>query len=182
MFQIVIFVLGTLGLVFVSRKSIHKPGTHGFYRFFAWELMLLLYVLNLPVWDVDIDATHQIIAGVFFMISLFLVAVGVLQLLLMGKPDEKRDDVPMLHFEKTTVLVTSGIYRYIRHPIYGSLFFLCWGFFFKCPSLVGAALALMSSAFLIATARVEEVECIRFFGESYRDYMKRSKMLVPFIL
>lgn len=174
--------MGTLGLVFVSRKSILKPGTHGFYRFFAWELMLLLYVLNIPVWYVDIDATHQIIAGVFFMVSLFLIVVGVLQLLLMGKPDEKRDDVPMLHFEKTTVLVTSGIYRYIRHPIYGSLFFLCWGFFFKYPSLLGAVLAFMSSAFLVATARVEEAESIRFFGESYRDYMKRSKMLVPFIL
>ncbi|MGV3581810.1 MAG: methyltransferase family protein [Methylophilus sp.] len=182
MFQIAIFVMGSLGLVFVSRKSIRKPGTHGFYRFFAWELMLLLYVLNLPVWDVDIDATHQVVAGIFFMISLFLVVVGVLQLFLMGKPDEKRDDVPMFHFEKTTVLVTSGIYRYIRHPIYGSLFFLCWGFFFKYPSLVGVVLALMSSVFLVATARVEEVECIRFFGESYRDYMKRSKMLVPFIL
>jgi protein-S-isoprenylcysteine O-methyltransferase Ste14 len=174
--------MGSLGLLFVSRKSIHKPGTHGFYRLFAWELILLLYVLNMHAWYVDIDATHQVIAGVFFMFSLFLVVVGALQLLLMGKPDEKRDDVPMLHFEKTTVLVTSGIYRYIRHPIYGSLFFLCWGFFFKSPSLVGVVLGLMCSAFLVATARVEEAECVRFFGESYRDYMKRSKMLVPFIL
>jgi protein-S-isoprenylcysteine O-methyltransferase Ste14 len=181
-FQIIIFVIGTLGLVFVSRNSIRQPGTHGFYRFFAWELMLLLYVLNIHAWYVDIDATHQVVAGIFFMVSLFLILVGALQLFLMGKPDDKRNDVPMLHFEKTTVLVTSGIYRYIRHPIYGSLFFLCWGFFFKCPTWLGFVVALLASIFLVATARVEEVECIRFFGESYRDYMKRSKMLVPFIL
>ncbi|MFW5432310.1 MAG: methyltransferase family protein [Methylophilaceae bacterium] len=182
MLQTLTFIFGTLGLLLVSRKSILKPGTHGFYRFFAWELMLLLFVLNMQAWDLDIGMPHQVFASVFFMISLFLIVVGALQLLFMGKPDDSRDDVPMLHFEKTTVLVTNGIYRYIRHPIYGSLFFLCWGFFFKSPSIIGGVIALVASGFLVATARVEELENIRFFGEAYRDYMKRSKMLVPFIL
>lgn len=182
MLQILTFIFGTLGLLLVSRKSIHKPGTHGFYRFFAWELMLLLFVLNMQVWDLGIGAPHQAFASAFFMVSLFLVVVGALQLLFMGKPDDNRDDVPMLHFEKTTVLVTTGIYRYIRHPIYGSLFFLCWGFFFKSPSIIGGVIALAASGFLVATARVEELENIGFFGDEYRDYMKRSKMLVPFIL
>lgn len=179
--QGIILLVGTLFFSMVSFQSISKPGTHGYYRFFAWEFMLVLYVLNLPAWHQEIEALHQVVAGVFFMISLFLIVTGAIQLRLFGKPDDKRNDVPMLHFEKTTVLVTTGIYQYIRHPIYGSLFFLCWGFFFKKPSIIGGVIAVLASLFLLLAARVEENECLRFFGDQYRDYMKRSKILIPFI-
>lgn len=143
--------------------------------------MLLLFTLNMRTWYVDTNAPNQTIASLLFVTSLLLVIWGVAQLHLLGKPDNQRNDVPMLGFEKTTTLVTTGIYRHIRHPIYGSLFFLCWGFYFKNPSFAGGALAVVASGFLAATARVEENENIRYFGETYREYMKRSKMLVPFI-
>lgn len=179
--QGLVLLIGTMVFTVVSHQSIRQPGTHGYYRFFAWELMLLLYVLNMPAWYQEIDALHQVIAGGFFMVSLFMVVTGAIQLLLFGKPNNQRNDVPMLHFEKTTVLVQTGIYRYIRHPIYGSLFFLCWGFFFKDPSMTGIGIAIVASTFLMLAACVEEIECIRFFGDQYRDYIKQSKMLIPFI-
>jgi protein-S-isoprenylcysteine O-methyltransferase Ste14 len=179
--QGVVLLIGTLLLTVVSHQSIRQPGTHGYYRFFAWELMLLLYVLNMPAWYLEIDGLHQVIAGVFFMISLFMIVTGAIQLRMFGKPNNQRNDVPMLHFEKTTVLVTTGIYRYIRHPIYGSLFFLCWGFFFKDPSIIGLGIAMVASVFLMLAAKVEEVESMRFFGNKYTEYMQHSKMLIPFI-
>jgi len=179
--QGVVLILGTLGLTLVSLKSISKPGTHGFYRFFAWELILLLYVLNMPVWDKDIDSVHQLAAEGFFIVSLLMVVTGVLQLRLFGEPDNNRNEVPMVHFEKTTVLVTTGVYRYIRHPLYGSLFFLCWGFFCKNPSIAGGGIAVVASVFLMLAARAEEAESVRFFGNQYQEYMSRSKMLIPFI-
>lgn len=179
--QGIILIIGTLFLSIVSRQSIRQPGTHGYYRFFAWEFMLLLYVLNLPTWYDDVEAFHQILATLFFMVSFFMILTGALQLRMFGKPDSKRDDVPMLHFEKTTILVTTGIYQYIRHPIYGSLFFLCWGFFFKNPSLLGAVIASLASIFLMLTIRVEEKENVKFFGNQYLDYMNHTKRLIPFI-
>jgi len=179
---ITVFAAVTLALVLVSRNSLFKPGVHGFYRFFAWECMLGLFVLNMPGWYDTPDAPRQTVSGVLFFLSLLLVLSAVAQLLRMGKLDAKRDDVPMLAFEKTTTLVTDGIYRYIRHPMYVSLFLLCWGFFFKQPSLAGGVLAVVASLFLLATSRVEEKENLGYFGETYREYMKRTKMFVPFIL
>ncbi len=180
--EIIIFVVISLGLALVSRASLLKPGAHGFYRFFAWELMAALFVMDLRVWYLDVESPHQVFAGVLFLTSLLLALSGYALLTLSGKPDASRNDVPMIGFEKTTALVTKGIYRYIRHPIYASLFFLCWGFFFKHPSWLGVIIALAASGFLLATARVEEQENINYFGDEYRDYMKRSKMFVPFIL
>jgi protein-S-isoprenylcysteine O-methyltransferase Ste14 len=87
----------------------------------------------------------------------------------------------LVAFEKTTALVTTGAYSYIRHPLYSSLLFLAWGIFFKDPSWLGGLLALGATLFLVATARVEEAENLRFFGEAYREYMKQTGMFVPFL-
>jgi len=35
-------------LLYVSRKSLFLPRSHGFWRFFAWESILALLLLNLP--------------------------------------------------------------------------------------------------------------------------------------
>jgi len=180
--KVVVFIVVTLLLAFVSRASLRKPGSHGFYRFFAWECMLGLFVLNMQAWYVDMDSTHQTISGLLFVFSFLLFIFGIALLQRPGKPDSKRDDEPLLEFEKTTILVTTGIYRHIRHPMYVSLIFLCWGTFFKQPSLVGGVLALSASGLLVVTARAEEIENIRYFGEEYQKYMKRTKMFVPFIL
>jgi len=85
-------------------------------------------------------------------------------------------------FEKTTTLVTTGIYHYIRHPLYSSLLLLSWGAFFKSPTLLAGDLAAAASLCLYLTARADEVECLRFFGERYREYMKTTKRFIPFLL
>lgn len=181
MLEAIIFSVITLWLTFFSRASLRKPGSHGMYRFFAWEFMLGLFVLNLRFWNVDETAPHQILAGILFIASLLLVLAAVAQLHLLGKPDSRRSDLPLFKFEKTTTLVTTYVYRYVRHPMYGSLFLLCAGCFFKKPSLTGVILLVGASGFLVATARAEEAENIRYFGEAYQQYMKRSKMFIPFI-
>lgn len=180
--EIVTFIVVTLALALVSRASLFKPGSHGFYRFFAWECMLGIFVMNMRYWHASDNPAFQYISGVLFSASLLLLLLSLALLQLSGKPDDNRNDIPMLEFEKTTELVTTGIYGYIRHPMYGSLLFLCWGIFFKQPSLLGSALGVLASGLLVATARVEETENLRYFGKEYQEYMKRTKMFVPFIL
>jgi protein-S-isoprenylcysteine O-methyltransferase Ste14 len=84
--------------------------------------------------------------------------------------------------ENTTVLVKRGAYKYIRHPLYGSLLLFGWGVFFKNPSLLSITLVLAASAFLVATARVEEAENLQKFGAEYAAYMETTKMFIPFLI
>jgi len=181
MLEFIIFVVTTSGVLYVSRASLRAPGSHGFYRFFAWEFLLVLFLLNMRKWFDQPFSFHQLASWLLLMVSLFLVIQGAILLRQRGKPDEKRDDVPMIGIEKTTVLVTEGIYHYIRHPLYSSLFFLGWGIFFKAPSWLGGMLGIAATIFLILTARAEEGENIRYFGPAYRAYMRRTKMFVPFL-
>jgi protein-S-isoprenylcysteine O-methyltransferase Ste14 len=181
-YKIVIFVAATIGIVYVSRASLFRPRSHGFFRFFAWEWILVLFLLNVEGWFFTPLAWNQILSWVLLIAALALAIHGAWLQQQIGKQDARRDDSPMLGFEKTTRLVTIGAYRYIRHPLYSSLLLLAWGIYFKHPSLLGALLALLSTVFLFATAQAEEVEDIKFFGVAYRDYMKKSKMFIPFIV
>jgi protein-S-isoprenylcysteine O-methyltransferase Ste14 len=182
MLEGIILVAGTAGLIYVSRASLRAPASHGFYRFFAWECLLILLLLNMRRWFDLPFSFHQIVSWLLLLISLAFVAPGVNLLRRKGEPGEQRRDAPLMGFEKTTTLVTEGVYRYIRHPLYSSLLFLGWGIFFKHPSWPGVLLVIVASAFLVRTARVEERENIQYFGEAYQEYMKRTRMFVPFFL
>jgi len=182
MIEIAGFLIVSAGLIYFSRASLRRPASHGFYRFFAWECMLILLLLNVRVWFDQPLSINQIVSWVLLVISLLLVLPGVNLLHRKGKVSDQKRDEPLLAFEKTTVLVTDGLYRYIRHPLYSSLLFLNWGIFFKDPSAPGTLLALAATAFLFFTARAEERENVSYFGEAYREYMGRTKMFVPYVL
>ena len=182
MTQWILFAIGSIAITTISWKSLFKPGSHGFYRFFAWEVILGLFLVNAKFWFVHPFALNQLIAWLLLFVSLIPLAFGVHSLRTRGQPVQQREGDPsLLAFEKTSQLVTSGIYHYIRHPLYSSLFLLTWGIFFKSISLLSMALAGISTSFLILTAKADEAECTQFFGGAYREYMKKTKMFVPFV-
>ena len=181
MLQLSLFIVGSAIIVYISRASLRDPRSHGFYRFFAWEFILGLILLNVACWFCDPFAWHQIISWVLLVLSIIPLVLGIQLLRESGKPDATRNDAPMLGFEKTTALVTTGIYKYIRHPLYSSLLLLAWGVFFKAPSMPGILLALAATLCLAATAKAEEAENIRYFGTAYQTYIQRTKMFFPFL-
>lgn len=182
MFKIAAFVVVSAVLVYVSRAPLRAPHSHGFYRFFAWELIVALFLLNVDVWFRDPFSWNQIVSWFLLVVCIIPLAFGIRTLVTRGKQVERRnDDAQLLAFEKTSTLVTTGIYHYIRHPLYSSLLLLTWGIFFKNIDWFGALLALAATAFLFATAKADESECVGFFGSSYQAYMKQTKRFVPFL-
>ncbi len=182
MIQLLIFIIASALILFISWKPLHHPGSHGFYRFFAWEVILGLILLNVPVWFQDPFAWHQIVSWVLLIVCIVPLIFGVQSLRAQGRPDkEKRPDADLLGFERTSKLVTSGIYRYIRHPLYSSLLLLAWGTYFKSPTQAGITLVLIATLLLNATAKADEEECIPVFGKEYQEYMQRTKMFIPYV-
>jgi len=182
MWKLIVFCTGTLLLAFISRASLRVPRSHGFYRFFAWEAILALFLLNVDFWFRDALAWNQLIAWTLLFGCIVPLVFGVQALRARGKPTANREGDPsLLAFEKTTALVTTGIYRYIRHPLYSSLLLLAWGIFFKSPSWLGGVLVIVTTISLALTAKADEAECAKFFGTAYQDYMKTTRMFIPFL-
>ena len=180
--QWIIFVVGTIAIVWVSRASLRTIQNHGFYRFFAWEIILIMFAVNVRYWIKDPFSVRQIIAWPLLIISLILIVQGVQLFRQKGRIDQDRDDPSLVGIEKTTELVTTGVYRYIRHPFYSSLLFLAWGIFFKHITWMTLLLGIAATIFLIVTAKKEEDENIEYFGETYQEYMQDTKMFIPFVL
>ena len=138
MIRLLIFAGATVLLAWVSRGPLSVPRSHGFPRFFAWECMLALLLLNFVSarqWFADPFSARQVVSWVLLFGSIVPAVPGMYQLRLHGTPSAARpSDAPLFDFEKTTRLVTTGVYRYIRHPLYGSLLWLTWGVFWKRPS------------------------------------------------
>lgn len=181
MTDLILFLAGSAVIVWWSRKPLSKPGSHGFYRFFAWEAILGLIVLNHGVWGSDPYSPHQFASWLLMLTSIALVVMGVSTLKRDGAPGAKRDDGSFYEFEKTTQLVSHGVFAYIRHPMYASLLALAWGAFLQDPSSTGSVIALTATVALWLTATTDERECLAYFGEEYADYMRRTKRFIPFL-
>ena len=170
--KVIIFAVVSVGAIFVSWASLRNLRSYGFYRFFAFESLLVLVLLNVDHWFHDPFSATQIISWALLIASFILAVHGFHLLRVIGDPEEGVE---------TTTLVTLGAYKYIRHPLYSSLLFLAWGIFFKDPSSIGGLLALAATLFLVAAGRVEEAENLCFFGEVYKQYMKQTKMFIPYL-
>jgi len=177
----VIFLAGSAFILAVSWKSLRHTHYHGFYRFFAFECILAVVTLQLDSWFEQPFALYQLISWFLLVVSIFMVVASFTTLQRQGKPTREKLDTPQMAFEKTTRLVTGGVYRFIRHPMYASLFYLGWGAFFKHPGWSAGILALLGVVFITLTAMVEEQENLLSFGDEYAAYMKRTRRFVPFV-
>jgi protein-S-isoprenylcysteine O-methyltransferase Ste14 len=76
-------------------------------------------------------------------------------------------------------LVTSGPYRWVRHPLYtvGSSLFIAFGM--MADNWFIAALGLLAFIAMAARTPKEEANLIEKFGDEYRDYMKRTGRFLP---
>lgn len=148
-------------------EPVHKPRLYPL----AWLLIALLAMYGLDRW--------LPIAGLlpppFHRLGLVFVVPGILILLQSGASFLKAK-TGMLPFSEATTLVTGGMYRFSRNPMYlGMVLFL-----------LGVALYLGSLSALIPVAvyawiidrqfiRNEEIFLTGIFGDEFKEYMKRVR-------
>jgi protein-S-isoprenylcysteine O-methyltransferase Ste14 len=181
--QELFFVMITGVLVALSWHSLQNPRSHGFYRFFGFEFLVTTLLLTAPHWLDNPFSPTQIFSWLLLLASIVFAFSGFLWLIGNGKTRAARHTVEKakVGFEKNADFSTAGIFKYIRHPLYGALLFLDLSAFLKSPSLISALTALMAVIFLAATAKVEDRENLLVFGDAYAQYMRNTKNLIPFL-
>ena len=76
-------------------------------------------------------------------------------------------------------LVTRGIYRWIRHPLYtiGSSFIVSFGM--MADNWFITAFGILAFILMASRTPKEEANLIEKFGDEYREYMKRTGRYLP---
>lgn len=109
-----------------------------------------------------------------------IILVGAVWLLWRAHTDLGRNWSPTMQITEGHKLVTEGVYKYLRHPIYAAIWltglaqFLMLGNWIAGP----ACLVLFIPVFFVRVPR-EEKMMLDQFGEEYRAYMQRVGGVIP---
>jgi protein-S-isoprenylcysteine O-methyltransferase Ste14 len=106
-----------------------------------------------------------------------LAAVGAV-VSLAAFPQLGRALTPMPEPRPDAELTTTGLYRWVRHPIYSGVLAMGWGWTLAHPSWVTAALAAALTGLFTAKAGYEEGLLRERFAD-YADYAARTPRFVP---
>jgi protein-S-isoprenylcysteine O-methyltransferase Ste14 len=178
----IFFIILSLPLLVISWRSLFGLKNHGLYRFVMWECILWLSIQNHRYLIVERFDLQQIISSALQIASLFFVVSAVSAMRKRGRASRQRPDPTLLAFEKTTTLVTSGIFKRVRHPMYSSLLFLAWGVLLRNIEADLLVVAMAATCAGVIAALVEERENLVYFGERYARYMRKTKMFVPHVI
>jgi protein-S-isoprenylcysteine O-methyltransferase Ste14 len=173
--RIAVFAAAGLLILMKFRRHLFLFNTHAPYVFVAFQLILALMFLNMPlVFEGPLRRWPQALSWLLLITSAAFAVGGFAAIKRYGKAEGD--------WEATTDLVKRGVFRYIRHPLYSSLMQLSVGFLLQDMNWLSFTLCLFSLVFLAAASLVEEKENIDKFGGLYRAYAAETRLYVPFIL
>ncbi len=78
-------------------------------------------------------------------------------------------------------LITDGLYKHLRHPLYLGELLRNFGIALIFSSLYGTIFMIIGSFFLLFRINIEERMLVEQFGEQYKEYQKRTKRIIPFL-
>jgi len=178
----VVFLILSLPLLALSWRALFSFKNHGLYRLVVFECILWLAIQNYRYLIVEEFDLQQLISSALMITSLMFVLSAVSIMRKKGRVSKHRRDHTLLGFEKTTVLIETGIFKYVRHPMYSSLLFLVWGLLLRNIEVALLIVALIATCSGIFAALMEEKENVAYFGERYRHYTLKTKMFIPYVI
>jgi protein-S-isoprenylcysteine O-methyltransferase Ste14 len=111
---------------------------------------------------------------------LFAVAI---YLIWQSHHDLGRNWTPVVAMRAEAKLITEGIYKHVRHPMYSAHLLWAIAQIFLLPNwLAGYSFLLAQIPFYFFRIRDEEKMMLEQFGEEYRSYMVKTARLIPFLL
>ncbi|HEY2478926.1 MAG TPA: isoprenylcysteine carboxylmethyltransferase family protein [Solirubrobacterales bacterium] len=154
-----------------------KQGTSGARGTPMRALILLVLVVLFRV----VHAGSLDVHGVVLPILGTVLVVGGLGFAVWARVHLGRNwGMPMTQKEEPE-LITSGPYRFVRHPIYTGILTAVLGTALAV-NLLALAVAAIAGAYFWHSATVEERNLTAIFPRAYPAYKARTKMLIPFVL
>jgi protein-S-isoprenylcysteine O-methyltransferase Ste14 len=154
-----------------------KEGRGGRRRSPAQGLSVLSVLLLLRVFRGGSLAVHSPALGA---IGTFVFASGIAFAVWARVHLGRNWGMPMTE-KAEPELVTSGPYRFVRHPIYSGLLAAVLGTALA-TNLIGLIILAILAGFFYYSASVEEKNLTATFPTAYPAYRSRTKMLVPFVI
>jgi protein-S-isoprenylcysteine O-methyltransferase Ste14 len=157
------------GMRMKERKGEHPLGDAG---------QFILLGLFLVVWAGDSFFLHKS-TFVSDYVPLFIRLVILTLVLIIAVYLSTSGHVVVAHGERPNSVVSTGAFRYLRHPLYSAAILFYLGLTVATASLISLALLVVIFLFYNYIAGYEERLMETKFGEDYASYKKRTGRWVP---
>ena len=165
-------------------KNVCLTAMGGMYKYYRliYSFIALISLSGVLAWQFFIKSAA---VGQFPLLKWLVgIPAGVIGILLMGVSMNKYffnlSGFGVFRGENSgEILETSGMHRYVRHPLYlGTLLFV-WSLFLYFPMLSNLLACIMITTYTLIGIRIEELKLLQEFGVDYARYRRATPMLVP---
>jgi len=117
------------------------------------------------------------------IISIVLIILGLVVLVIASTAFNIKEFLGIETYEikMESKLVTKGIYKFMRHPLYTGTILLLSGYFLYVPTLSVLIFLILTFVYIEIGSRLEEKKLLIEFGNDYTEYCKNVKRYFPFI-
>jgi len=141
-------------------------------------IFILAYLENLYIIAPFIPIWNEPIVG---YIGIILIVLGAI-IMVASRIQLGKYGTPVIHTGEDHKLATKGLYKYVRHPMYFGATMMMLGPFIAFRGLFVFIIIIFYYLIVMKMRmQMEEEILIGAFGDEYRDYMKRTKRIIPFI-
>ncbi|RJP54282.1 MAG: isoprenylcysteine carboxylmethyltransferase family protein [Anaerolineaceae bacterium] len=161
-----------------------KYGNMDFYRL-AYNLFAAISFLPILYWMATLP--NQVFYQISAPWSYLMLGGQLFSALMLGLAFLQTDALSfaglrqLFEKEEAGVLVTRGLYRLVRHPLYTFGLLFIW----LSPTVTQNSITVYAGAtvYTLVGAYFEERKLLRIYGEAYAEYQRNTPMLIPgFIL
>ena len=114
------------------------------------------------------------IKAILIILGSVLVVIGAVMWIMAVIVSKLDDNIKKNH------LVTTGIYAWVRNPIYSAFMFACTGFILMIGNAFFFVLPFVYWLFMTVLMKQTEEKWLReLYGQEYEDYCKRVNRCIP---
>jgi protein-S-isoprenylcysteine O-methyltransferase Ste14 len=140
-------------------------------HYFAGALLLAQFALMWVLKKTVVLTGLDYVAVVIWLVAMVLIFLPMVTLRRKGQVP------PGESFVSTKGLVDTGIYAFVRHPLYLGWMLMYLVVLLFNPNWILAGIGILGTACVYVLTRQEEQLLIEKFGESYRHYMREAPRL-----
>ena len=167
---------GFLSRIGIVRNALRKDIL---YFFIPW---ITVMIIEMQFWARDLIKQPQDLSSfsVENIIGLTLFIIGF-TVMLVGHITLWKNYSSFVVIHKDHQLITHGIYRFTRNPIYLGVLMVFFGLPIFATSLYGFLTSLVMIPIFLYRIRLEEGLLTEEFQDAFQEYKKTTKRLIPYI-
>lgn len=146
---------------------------------FGGYILLKLFGFRLPLTLLGIQLSDPTIF--IQLIGVIITIIGLI-VAIIARNTLAKNWSSNIELKKDHTLITSGIYHYMRHPIYTGILLMSVGTIITFETVASILLFIYLTVFFLFKIMKEEQLMLQSFPKEYPTYKNKVKALIPFIV